>query len=77
MKICMIVYSYYISDSRVRREAEALVERGDEVEVFCLKHHDQEMNKIRLNGVTVHRIQTRKINEKGPLKYLFKLIRFV
>ena len=73
----MIVYSYYISDSRVRREAEALGERGDEVEVFCLKHHDQEMNKIRLNGVTVHRIQTRKINEKGPLKYLFKLIRFV
>jgi len=36
-KICMIAYTLYPSDPRVRREAEALVKRGDTVDFICLQ----------------------------------------
>jgi glycosyltransferase involved in cell wall biosynthesis len=34
-RICVIVYTDYAADTRVRRAAEALVARGDEVTVIC------------------------------------------
>src|SRR5437867_4471753 len=34
--ICMVVFNEYSCDPRVRREAEALVERGDTVDCICL-----------------------------------------
>jgi len=36
-KICMIAYTFYQSDPRVRREAEALVSRGDSVDFICVR----------------------------------------
>ncbi len=35
-KVCMLVYSHYETDSRVRRYAEALARRGDHVDVIAL-----------------------------------------
>jgi hypothetical protein len=35
-RICMVAYTYYPTDTRVRREAEALVDRGDSVEIISL-----------------------------------------
>ena len=35
-RVCMVVYNNYDSDGRVRREAEALIERGDSVDCICL-----------------------------------------
>ena len=35
-RVCMIAYTHYSTDSRVRREAEALATRGDRVDVICL-----------------------------------------
>ena len=37
MHIGMIAYTEYYRDSRVKREAEALTARGDEVDFLCLK----------------------------------------
>ena len=34
-RICVIVYTDYPADTRVRRAAEALAERGDDVVVIC------------------------------------------
>ena len=36
-RICMIAYTFYSRDPRVRREAEALAGRGDSVDFICLK----------------------------------------
>src|SRR5579864_860654 len=36
LRICMVAYTFYETDSRVMRYAEALAERGDDVEVFAL-----------------------------------------
>lgn len=75
MKICIITYSFYESDPRVRREAESLAERGDEVDVICLWGSVQKKRDY-LNGVNVYRIQRRQINEKCPIDYLKKLFSF-
>jgi len=73
---CMLVYSFYESDNRVMRYAEALVKRGDSVDVIALgKEGAPSYEEIR--GVKVYRIQKRMIDEKGKISYLLKLIAFL
>ena len=70
MKVCMIVHSYYPADSRVRRECEALRDRGDAVDVICLRD-DHEPSYEDVHGIHTYRlpIQHRK---GGMLPYLFE-----
>lgn len=73
---CMVVYSFYETDNRVMRYAEALAKRGDSVDVIALrKEGTPRYEKIR--GVNVYRIQTRMIDEKGKISYLLKLVTFL
>jgi len=75
MKVCMLAYTFYESDNRVRRYAETLVNRGDVVDVVALRRKGQnDFNE--LNGVRIYRIQEREINEKGRLSYLYRLLKF-
>lgn len=75
MKVCMLAYTYYENDNRVRRYAEALAKRGDEVEAVVIGKQGQDRYEV-IDGVHVHRIQKRVIDEKGPLSYLKKLTLF-
>ena len=75
MKICMITYSFYEMDPRVRRDSECLVNRGDAVDVICLRGEGREKHD-RLSGVNVYRIQRRQGNEKHPIGYLKRLLYF-
>ena len=75
LKVCMVAYTFYETDNRVRRYAEALAARGDTVEVVALRHPGQAPTES-ICGVTVHRIQERVINEKRKLDYLSRLVRF-
>ena len=72
----MVAYTFYEADNRVRRYAEALAERGDEVDVIALRRSNQPRLEF-LKGVRVYRIQNRSIDEKGPLTYLPKLLLFL
>jgi glycosyltransferase involved in cell wall biosynthesis/peptidoglycan/xylan/chitin deacetylase (PgdA/CDA1 family) len=76
-KICMLTYSTYESDNRVRRYAEALAKRGDHVDVIAIsgKHTPGESQKIR--GVTPFRIQYRERNERLKMSYAWRWLRFV
>jgi glycosyltransferase involved in cell wall biosynthesis len=76
MKICMLAYSFYETDSRIKQYANALVERGDDVDVIALRYPGQPAHSL-VNGVNVFRIQTRTVNERGPFSYLFRIIRFL
>jgi glycosyltransferase involved in cell wall biosynthesis len=76
VKICMLAYSFYETDARIKQYATALVERGDTVDVIALRQPGQPTHSV-LNGVNVFRIQTRTINERGPLTYLFRILRFL
>jgi glycosyltransferase involved in cell wall biosynthesis len=76
VKICMLAYSFYETDARIKQYATALIERGDTVDVIALRQPGQPMHSV-LNGVNVFRIQTRTINERGPLTYLVRILRFL
>ena len=41
MKACMVAYTFYETDNRVRRYAEALVNRGDQVDAIVLARDGQ------------------------------------
>src|SRR5689334_9099041 len=75
MKVCMLAYTFYETDNRVRRYAEALARRGDEVDAIVLQQEGKSPFEI-VNGVNVYRIQKRVRDERGPFSYLSKLLLF-
>jgi len=74
--ICMLAYSFYESDNRIMRYADALAQRGDIVDVIALRSENTPTWE-RLRNVNVYRIQKRTINEKNKLEYLLKLMAFL
>ncbi|MFC1782211.1 glycosyltransferase, partial [Planctomycetota bacterium] len=76
LRVCMVAYTFYEMDNRVKRYAEALARRGDEVDVFALRQPGQSRHDT-INGVNVYRIQKRIINEKIKLSYLYRILRFL
>ncbi len=71
----MVAYTFYEADNRVRRYAEALVKRGDQVDAVALRREGQQAFEV-IRGVHVYRIQNRVIDESGPFSYLIKLLMF-
>jgi glycosyltransferase involved in cell wall biosynthesis/peptidoglycan/xylan/chitin deacetylase (PgdA/CDA1 family) len=76
-KICMVAYSPYEADNRVRRYAETLAKRGDQVDVIALTVADFGPSETEIDGVTVHRVQTREHNERSKWTYAHRLLRFL
>lgn len=78
MQICMVTHSFYESDNRVMRYAEALAERGDRVEVLALRRSPDLPREEVINGVRLLRIQDRfgKI-ESSKFDYLWPVLRFL
>jgi glycosyltransferase involved in cell wall biosynthesis len=75
LRVCMPTYSFYDSDNRVRRYAETLVLRGDQVDVCCLGSPGQPRTEV-IRGVKVYRIQYRVKNEQTRSAYLFRIALF-
>ena len=76
LRVCMLGYAFYETDNRIRRYAEALVKRGDQVDAIVLARDGQPPFGI-VYGVNVFRIQKRVINEKGQLSYLIRVMMFL
>lgn len=76
MRACMVAYAFYETDNRIRRYAETLAKRGDEVEAFVLGREGQSSYEL-IQGVHVTRIQRRVRDEKGPVSYLLKILIFL
>ena len=76
MRACMVSYSMYDSDNRVRRYAETLAKHGYRVDAVSLRREGQDVHNNTVNGVRVFRIQSRVKNEKSKFDYLAKLILF-
>lgn len=71
----MIACTHYSNDSRVRREAEALIARGDSVDVIALREPDTERRHI-LNGVCVHQISGARYRGSSASRYIVKYASF-
>lgn len=76
MRIAMLAYSFYESDTRVMQYSTALAQRGDKVDVLTLRRPGAPSFEV-MDGVNVYRIQSRTVNEKRPVKYLFRILRFL
>ena len=77
-RVCMLTHSFYESDGRVTRYAEALAKRGDEVDVFSLRRSPDTKPRECVAGVNVHRIQKRfGKREKSQFTFLLRLVRFL
>lgn len=77
-RIAMVSYSVYESDNRVMRYAEALAQRGDDVQVLALRLSPNLPVQETIQGVRVHRIQDRfKRDERSKLSYLLPILRFL
>ncbi|MES2693315.1 MAG: glycosyltransferase, partial [Verrucomicrobiota bacterium] len=77
-RVCMITHSFYESDNRVTRYAEALAARGDTVDVLALRRSVSVPDHEVIGGVSVHRIQDRfGKTEHSRFAYLWPLLRFL
>ena len=76
-KICMVAYTPYEADNRVRRYAETLAKRGDLVDVIALNGTDFGEPQKEIKGVTVYRVQHREHNERSKWTYAWRLLRFL
>ena len=75
MRVCMVAYTFYETDNRVRRYAEALARRGDDVDAIVLRRENKASVEV-VKGVRVYGIQKRERDERGPFSYLGKLLLF-
>jgi glycosyltransferase involved in cell wall biosynthesis len=77
ISVLMIAFTNYPGDTRVRREAEALVARGDVVDVIC-PLTDAIGNQRVIGGVRLHPTGTlRQKGELSPLAYIARDLAFV
>jgi glycosyltransferase involved in cell wall biosynthesis len=60
-RAAVLLYSYYPSDPRPRRAAEAMADAGMSVDLLCLREKDSEPKEEIINGVTVRRVSIRKL----------------
>jgi glycosyltransferase involved in cell wall biosynthesis len=73
----MLAYTFYEFDNRVRRYAEALAARGDQVDVIALAGDSGPWQAEQIRGVTLYRIQQRDFKERSKWSYARRLLRFV
>ena len=71
-RVLIIAYTTYIHDGRVKRHAEALAERGDEVDVICLATTPPVIaSKVNVIGIRIPRYRG-----ASRLSYIASYIRF-
>ncbi|MBN1657738.1 MAG: glycosyltransferase family 4 protein [Anaerolineae bacterium] len=73
---CMIVHAYYpLGETRVQRQAEALLRNGYEVDVISLKQPD-EPGVDEFKSVTIYRLPVRRYKKGGQLVQLLEYLAF-
>lgn len=72
----MIVHSHYEEDPRVRREAESLVERGRDVDVFGLRRAGEPAEET-IDGVHLRRLGVERHQGAGIGTYLREYLSFL
>ena len=75
MRAAMLTHSYYEEDARVRREAEALVAAGWEVDVYALRR-EGDPESGRVGGVALRRLPVGRHQGAGITTYLREYLQF-
>lgn len=73
---CMVVHAHYpLGETRVQREAEALIRHGYEVDVLCLRRKPEAATEFH-NGVRVIRLPVRYRHYAGVVGKFWEYLRF-
>jgi glycosyltransferase involved in cell wall biosynthesis len=76
VQVCMIAYTNYLMDGRVRREAEALASAG--FQITCLTPRNaSNARRFVVDGVEVRELGVAKYRGKGTLTYIQSYLRFL
>ncbi|MCP4549087.1 MAG: glycosyltransferase family 4 protein [bacterium] len=75
LRVAMVAYTYYSSDPRVRREAEALAARGDKVDFYCLRK-EGDPSEEWLDGVRVIHLPQIRYRGGSTVLYTGSYVRF-
>ena len=75
-RAAVVLYSYYASDPRPRRETEALHRAGMDVDVICLREGMDEPQFEVLDGVNIYRIPLKR-RRAGKFTYAFQYFSFL
>jgi glycosyltransferase involved in cell wall biosynthesis len=75
VRLGMIVHAYYPHDVRVRRQCEALADRGDIVDLVCLKAEGESKTE-RIGKVNVYRLPLTHERGQGALGYIIEYAAF-
>ena len=75
-RLAVLLFSYYPADVRPRRAAEALVNEGMQVELFCLRKSKDEPLRERFNGVDIIRLPLRR-HRGGAVTYFLRYATFI
>jgi glycosyltransferase involved in cell wall biosynthesis len=69
-RVCIVRHNYYPQEAHVRRNAEALLSHGYEVDIICLKQKNQLCREI-VHGINVYRLPVEHLR-RGISRYLFE-----
>ncbi|MDB6033853.1 MAG: glycosyl transferase group 1 [Verrucomicrobiales bacterium] len=58
-RAAVVLHSYFLTDPRPRREAEALAKEGFEIDVICLRDGPSEPTREIANGINIRRVPLR------------------
>jgi glycosyltransferase involved in cell wall biosynthesis len=75
-RAAVLLFSYYPSDPRPRRAAEALAMEGVTIEVVCLQKNREEPRREIINGVSVFRMPLRR-QRGGKTRYVGQYSAFI
>ena len=73
-RVAMVLFSYYPSDPRPRREAEALITAGISVDMFCLRQASEDKRET-IHGVRIFRLPIQR-RRSGKLRYFWQYMYF-
>ena len=76
MRVGMVAYAYYEGNTRIEQYANALIQRGDTVEIISLNRGGLPAVET-LEGVKIYRVQDRKLQREGFFTYLLQVTTFI
>ena len=76
-QVCMIAYTNYLSDARVRREAETLASTKEFEVSFLVLMEGKRPATYQNNGVNIIELNMRKYMGKNKLQYLLSYLKFM
>jgi glycosyltransferase involved in cell wall biosynthesis len=74
--VAMVAFTHYHSDPRVRREAEALADRGDAVDVICLRGREHPRREV-VDGVNIWGAYSPRYRGPHPALYGLQYLVFL